>query len=191
MITTSEQTQQPCVDQLIALFNDYAQAKYQTILVKGDDEPLYIPAQTQDDVHRIVFAHGFFASALHEIAHWCIAGAQRRQQLDYGYWYVEEGRNSAQQAQFEHVEVKPQALEYLFSSACKIPFQVSCDNLNGCEVDRFAFHAQVEAQVALYLKHGLPRRAAEFLQVCIHHYQQPIYFKNQVFKAESLSLLMR
>tara|TARA_B100001094_G_C18182666_1_gene801843 strand:- start:2549 stop:3100 length:552 start_codon:yes stop_codon:yes gene_type:complete len=178
-----KERQQPDVDQLITLFNSYAQEAYQTILVKGCDEPIYIPAKTADDVHRIIFAHGFFSSALHEISHWCIAGARRRQQVDYGYWYIEDGRNTSQQQAFERAEIKPQALECLFSIACKVPFQVSCDNLNGCEVDRFAFQSRVKDQVEWYLEHGLPAQAAEFLQVCMEYYQHPVCFRNQCFKA--------
>ncbi len=53
----------------------------------------------------------FYASALHEIAHWCIAGENRCQQVDYGYWYEPNGRSEERQFEFEKVEVKPQALE--------------------------------------------------------------------------------
>ncbi|MDI8993212.1 elongation factor P hydroxylase, partial [Salmonella enterica subsp. enterica serovar Anatum] len=40
---------------------------------------IYLPADAQVPYHRIVFAHGFYASALHEISHWCIAGKARRE----------------------------------------------------------------------------------------------------------------
>src|SRR3546814_2809228 len=49
------------------------------------------------------------------VAHWCLAGAARRRQDDYGYWYAADGRDLEQQHLFEQVEVKPQALELLFS----------------------------------------------------------------------------
>jgi elongation factor P hydroxylase len=35
------------------------------------------------------------------------------------------------QSQFEDVEVKPQALDWLFCVAAGFPFNVSCDNLEG------------------------------------------------------------
>jgi len=82
----------------------------------------------------VIFAHGFYASALHEVAYWCIAGEKRRQLVDYGYWYCPDGRDIQTQHQFENVEIKPQALEWLFCVASDFPFNVSCDNLQGdCE----------------------------------------------------------
>jgi len=161
----------------------------QTLLVAGDSEPFYVPAGafppeqaqwlqaqgvTEQAYHRIFFAHGFYASALHEIAHWCIAGAQRRQQFDYGYWYAPDGRDAAQQAAFEQVERKPQALEWLFADAAQFEFQVSVDNLSGIEVDRQAFTAQVAAQKQRYLQQGLPARAAQFRAALAAFYQTPV-----------------
>ena len=52
-------------DWLIQLFNTLF-ADQQVILVRSNDEPEYFPAQN-DKPARIEFAHGFFASALHEI----------------------------------------------------------------------------------------------------------------------------
>ena len=112
---------------LIEVFNQLF-AQYRVILVRGAGEPEYIAPQGSQPA-RIEFAHGFFASALHEISHWCIAGTQRRTQNDYGYWYAPDGRDEAQQRLFEQVEIKPQALEALFSLATERPFRVSQDNL--------------------------------------------------------------
>lgn len=103
---------------------------YQTILVRGSGEPEYLPA-TASQPAKIQFAHGFFSSALHEISHWCIAGAARRLLPDLGYWYAPDGRNAEQQRQFEQVEIRPQAVEWLLHMACNLPFQVSRDNLSG------------------------------------------------------------
>ena len=50
---------------LIHLFNTVF-TKQQVILARSDGEPEYSPAQDQQPA-RIEFAHGFFASALHEI----------------------------------------------------------------------------------------------------------------------------
>lgn len=146
------------ITDLISLFN-HTFASYNTRLVKGEGEPIYVPGSSACDFHRIEFAHGFYASALHEVAHWCIAGEKRRQQVDYGYWYRPDGRDAQQQAEFELVEVKPQAIEWFFSVACGLGFKVSTDNLNGVPVDRFAFQNKVLAQVALYLQTKLPQRA--------------------------------
>ncbi|WP_339880129.1 elongation factor P hydroxylase [Pseudidiomarina gelatinasegens] len=169
--------------QLIELFHQCFYHDYKTRLVAGTDEPYYQPAQTQpaqtqpahtpEDDHQIVFAHGFFASALHEIAHWCIAGEQRRQQFDYGYWYEPDGRSAEQQAEFEHVERKPQALEWLFSLCAGVPFQVSVDNLGGIEVSRNEFTKAVQEQLHHYIINGLPPRAETFARALADYYQQP------------------
>ncbi|WP_110657929.1 elongation factor P hydroxylase [Salinicola halimionae] len=147
------------IEDLMVLFDGVFLASYRTRLVRGDEEPIYLPADARHEFHRIVFAHGFFASALHEISHWCIAGASRRQREDYGYWYEPDGRDSGRQTDFERVEVAPQALESLFSEACDKPFQVSVDNLDGVEVDRRAFNVKVEARAIRYRSEGIPLRA--------------------------------
>jgi elongation factor P hydroxylase len=148
------------VDQLIDIFNSLFAQSEKTVLVRGQEEPVYIPADEHCDYHQIVFAHGFFASALHEIAHWCIAGNQRRLLLDYGYWYAPDGRTKKQQAEFESVEVKPQALEWMLSKSCNKPFRVSIDNLSGEECDTGPFKKAVLLQVHRYcLEGGIPSRA--------------------------------
>jgi elongation factor P hydroxylase len=164
-----------CVQDLIRLFNAWAKPNHQTELVLGGDEPIYLPATPEQPWHQIVFAHGYFSSALHEISHWCIAGAKRRQLVDYGYWYEPDGRCEQQQQAFEQVEVKPQALEWLMALACGVPFEVSCDNLNGsAPVDRFAFQDKVSLQVLAYLEHGLPPRAQEWIETCRTFYQTDV-----------------
>ncbi len=157
---------------LIRLFADCFYDRYNTRLVKGAEEPLYIPAHAGCDYHAIVFAHGFFSSALHECAHWLLAGKARRLQMDYGYWYVPDGRTLAQQQEFEQVEVKPQALECILSQACGYPFQFSYDNLNGEIADNDAFIARVQQQVSVYQAHGLSARAARFYRVLQSFYQE-------------------
>ena len=112
---------------LEALFAQTFAAQYNTVLCGGAEEPLYQPGAP----HRIVYTRDYFRSALHEVAHWCVAGEKRRQLPDYGYWYAPDGRDAAQQRAFEQVEVRPQALELLFCEACGHPFSVSLDNLEG------------------------------------------------------------
>ena len=73
---------------LINLFEQCFYISHNTKLVKGKDEPIYIPKTTEVNYHQIVFAHGYYASALHEIAHWCLAGDARRLLEDFGYWYL-------------------------------------------------------------------------------------------------------
>lgn len=153
---------------LIELFNKTF-AAYQTLLVRGEGEPLYLPA-TGSRPAQVIFAHGYFASALHEIAHWCLAGEARRQLEDYGYWYCPDGRDAKQQALFEQVEVKPQAIEWGLTLAAGRNFQVSTDNLNGVTPNRAGFQAKVHQQALLYLKQGFPKRAQIFIEVLHRHY---------------------
>ena len=130
----------------------------------GDlDQPVYEPANTHRVSHQIVFAHGYFASALHEISHWCLAGKARRLLADFGYWYRPDGRSQHQQAEFEKVEVKPQALEWLFSLASQRVFVASADNLAAEAIDDLVFRLAVSAQARAYLTQGLPPQAAELL----------------------------
>lgn len=124
-----------CVD-LIDLFNGVFLGSHDTCLIGGADEPEYRPADTESAYHRIIFRQDYVSSALHEVAHWCIAGQSRRLCLDYGYWYVPDGRSQKEQSLFEQVERKPQALEWIFSRAAGVRFRVSEDNLDiGVDAD--------------------------------------------------------
>lgn len=152
------------VPELIALFDSTFYNQYNTRLIRGNSEPIYLPAGQGKPYAQIVFAHGFFSSALHEIAHWCIAGEQRRLLEDYGYWYCPDGRDEAQQKAFENVEIKPQALEWAFTHAAGRKFSVSTDNLNGAEPDREGFTAAVKEQLMVYIEKGFPTRAQTFIE---------------------------
>src|SRR3990167_9984648 len=105
-----------CQD-LIEIFNGLFEQSEATTLIGGSDEPMYLPADQDNPFNRVIFTYDYYASALHEIAHWCLAGDARRKQVDYGYWYFPEGRTAEQQMLFENAEVKPQALECIFSQA--------------------------------------------------------------------------
>lgn len=139
--------------------------KLHTRLRGGADEPLYQPALEQGNPHVLYYRADYFASALHEVAHWCIAGAARRLQVDFGYWYAPDGRSGAAQQAFEVVESKPQALEWYFAKACGYRFRVSADNLEGVSgelPDVSGFRRQVYEQALGWQRDGLPGRAAEF-----------------------------
>lgn len=148
---------------LIRLFNDEFRQTDNTILVRGEDEPIYLPADQEHPCHRVIFARGFYASALHEVAHWCIAGAERRRLVDYGYWYRPDGRNAEEQAEFERVEARPQALEWAFSIAAGFRFHVSADNLSGLPVDLAAFRRRVYRELCNYAERGFPPRGQRFM----------------------------
>lgn len=175
-----------CYHDLIRLFDGQFADSHNTRLLKGDDEPVYLPADGQVPYHRIVFAHGFYASALHEIAHWCLAGYDRRLLEDYGYWYCPDGRNEEQQAEFERVELKPQAIEWAFCIASAKDFKVSTDNLNGVEPDRVAFRNKVQDQALIYLNKGFPQRARQFITALQGFYGTPpltpLHFMSEVRK---------
>lgn len=159
---------------LITIFNQTFFADYQTKLELGGEEPIYLPADEQTPYHRIIFARGFYASALHEIAHWCVAGPQRRLLEDFGYWYEPDGRSAKVQAEFERVEIRPQAYEWIFAQSAGFPFTVSCDNLNGdIEPDRLAFMHKVHQQVLVLLKQGLPLRVKRLSDALRQHYARP------------------
>jgi len=155
-------------DDLIRLFNDLFCRRYRCQLVRGESEPLYCPAMGPDDFHLLQFAHGYFASALHEVAHWCIAGEQRHRQIDFGYWYLSE-RDSRQQAEFEAAEVAPQALEWIFSDAARFEFRASQDNLE-LSPDPAPFLERVRQAKAECLVNGLPERAAQFRRALTDFY---------------------
>lgn len=141
------------VDWLILHFNQWF-AHYNTVLVRGDDEPEYF-APTDHSPAKIVFAHGFFASCLHEISHWCVAGKKRRQLDDFGYWYVPDGRNANQQQLFEQVEIVPQAIECLLSLSCGKKFRVSQDNLFAdFDTSGSTFAKDVQAQAIKFWQTG-------------------------------------
>lgn len=154
-----------CASRLQNVFDRCFSVPENTLLCGGAAEPFYAPAAGPGEPHRLYYREDFFASALHEVAHWCIAGPARRLLPDFGYWYAPEGRDAGQQAAFEAVEVAPQALEWCFATACGYRFQVSTDNLaaeRGAPADHRAFKAAVCREALRRASQGLPPRAARF-----------------------------
>lgn len=149
------------VSDLISLFDHCFFSGYHTILVGGAEEPVYLPS-LDNNPHRIVFTRDYFASALHEVAHWCVAGEARRRLQDYGYWYAPDGRSAEQQAEFERLEIKPQALEWMFSTACLARFRVSADNLNSGLVASDSFKNRIAQQAQIYCLNA-PERPTSFI----------------------------
>lgn len=146
---------------VIQAFEGCFYAEYQTRLEAGAEEPFYrAPKGGQDGM--IHFRHNYLRSALHESAHWCLAGLKRLKLDDWGYWYEPDGRNLEQQSLFYKVEVKPQAIEMAFCEALRIPFEVSVDNLGGPQGPAQDFAISVEKQHLIYKKEGFPKRAEVF-----------------------------
>jgi hypothetical protein len=177
-------------DQLIKIFNRLFIERNNTCLAHSHDEPIYLPADSQYPHHRILFAHGFFASALHEISHWCIAGEERRLLVDFGYWYEPDGRSAEKQREFEQVEVKPQAIEWILTKACGRSFNISTDNLNGeaqaIAAGRAAFAENVVKQAKIYLLNGLPERADVLKQALLDYYQPNTLLDSDQFQLNEL-----
>jgi len=144
------------------VFNRCFRERYRTRLQGGADEPCYQPAGAAGEDHVLYYRANYFASALHECAHWCIAGRRRRQLRDFGYWYRPDGRDPSQQAAFESVECAPQALEWFFARACGYRFRISVDNLDphgGALPDTSSFARRIHAQALHWQRNGLPGRA--------------------------------
>ena len=158
----------PCqkLQLITSLFSSEFEVSFNTILIGGADEPLYLPATADGQCCRIFYRQDFISSALHEIAHWCLAGGRRRLLEDFGYWYQPDGRSVDQQAVFEAAETKPQALEWMFAVACGHTFRVSADNLEGLRNDGPSdiFRQGIVDQAKSWCEaEKLPPRAAVFL----------------------------
>lgn len=145
---------------IINSFNTSFKSDHKTILVGGAEEPFYQPRDTEDACSIVFFREDFISSALHEVAHWCLAGRERRKVADYGYWY-EPHRDEIAQNKFEEVEVKPQSIEWILSTAAGASFCVSADNLDlQVHCDR-AFREKVQLTTKNYLLSGLPKRVGQ------------------------------
>ena len=144
----------------IDALNERVLVHFNTRLVGGYTEPFYKAATKHEDA-ELRFTRDYVRSALHELAHWCVAGRERRQQDDYGYWYEPDGRSEAQQRLFFQAEIRPQAIEKHFCDALGIPFSVSVDNLGTAPLAGVEdFSRAVEQCHADYALHGLPARAS-------------------------------
>ncbi|TXS95908.1 elongation factor P hydroxylase [Parahaliea maris] len=166
-----------------------------TRLIGGAPEPEYIPAGEPGPggpvgYHRLYYREDYFASALHESAHWCIAGPGRRLLRDFGYWYAPDGRNPEQQAAFQQVEVAPQALEWCFARACGYPFRVSLDNLEGGEAARSqhaTFCDQVTTAANTRVGRGMAPRAARWFDALSAEFGTGVRLSDLLFRRDELA----
>jgi elongation factor P hydroxylase len=171
---------------LIRLFNELFVPSMQTCLCGGSDEPIYMPASADQDMNKIYFTQDYCASALHEIAHWCVAGFNRLGLIDFGYWYAPDGRTAEQQSEFERVEIKPQALEWIFSVACGLRFRVSADNLAQGLGPSTRFKQAVAEQARIYCQVGLPGRAATWAMALANYFEVADPFNPSLYHCEFL-----
>lgn len=159
------QDQPEALELILRSFHRAFQRSLGTLLIGGAREPLYIPSSPSFSWHRIFFVGSSVSSALHEVAHWCLAGSVRRQCVDYGYWYFQEGRSADQQIEFAKAEVRPQALESIFHAALGLAFEVSLDNFTSdAWMARDAFRREVASAAHNMMERGLPPRAGLFLE---------------------------
>ena len=147
-----------------------------TLLCAGAREPLYEPWSVHASKRgpaRIHYREDYAASALHEVAHWCIAGSRRRELVDYGYWYAPDGRDAEQQREFMRVEARPQALEWCFSRACGLPFRLSFDNLDcpPSAAEHRVFREAVLGAARSFARGGMPPRAERFFEALCRAFQ--------------------
>lgn len=166
MSTTFEKS----VTHLQGLFSELFRESEHTILVKGSGDPLYLPVSNERPFAEIQFAHGFFSSALHEIAHWLIAGKDRRLLEDYGYWYRPDGRTREQQEAFESFEARNQGLEWILSIAAGHSFHVSSDNLDGDWQGGQRFAEKVRTNALAHIANGLNGRTKIIVDALIDTY---------------------
>ena len=125
---------------IAACFNRCFGHSRQVRMIGGALEPLYLPA-AEGRLAELYYREDFAASALHEAAHWCIAGHRRRLQMDFGYHYEAPPRSKAGQQRFFSLEIRAQALESIFTRAAGLEFRPSADNL---EADLTVFSAALE-----------------------------------------------
>jgi elongation factor P hydroxylase len=172
------------------VFAECFSRRWHTRLAGGASEPYYEPAASGRGFHMLYYRSDYFASALHETAHWCIAGDRRRQLPDFGYWYAPDGRDPQQQLAFEAVEAGPQALEWLFSLACGYPFCISVDNLGapgGVIPDSGPFRQQVLSRARLWQQQGLPQRAELFFSALTRDFGTGVQLQHVDLDLASLS----
>jgi len=160
----------PIAERIASTFNRTFARSHRTVLMLGGDEPLYEPAH-DGGCARIVCNRDYPASVLHEAAHWCLASAQRRRQVDYGYWYVPPPRSKEIQQRFLAAEARNQALEALFARAAGLEFRVSLDATGDVGSDAVGFAREV-AELAERIDAGrLPVRAERFRSALLREFR--------------------
>ena len=159
----------PAIDAkaLEALFYRLFGVSENTRLQGGADEPFYRPC-SEGEPAVIFYRLDYVRSALHEVAHWCVAGKARRGLPDYGYWYSPDDRDGTQQQAFFAVEARPQALEKWFCEALGLDFKPSIDNLSLqlSESSIAAFNQRVSDHYTILQSAGGRGRAGQFYRGC-------------------------
>jgi elongation factor P hydroxylase len=145
------------LQEIITIFDNLFEKSERVVLRGGYEEPFY-KAPSEDECGEIRFTKDYISSALHEVAHWCVAGTKRRKIDDFDYWYTPDGRNEKQQKVFFQVEVMPQAYELCLSLAAEVNFNISADNLGGINFPIESFKNNVLKKVEELLDNNLRGR---------------------------------
>lgn len=173
--------------QIKTVFEQIFGQTYHIQLLGGAEEPLYLPAAPPDQpCNHLIYTRDYAASALHEIAHWCLASEEQLQQKDWGHWYVPDGRNAEQQRTFQRAEAKVQAVEWMLSIAGGLPFRESSDNLSGEPVDDEWFKDQIHQQALRFCEQGFPERAELLFNAFAAASGQTLILSKTLFKREAL-----
>ncbi|XPE56836.1 elongation factor P hydroxylase [Shigella flexneri] len=135
----------------------------------------------------LVFAHGFLASALHEIFTRVSPVKQKREQVDFGYWYCPDGRDAETKGQFEDVEVKPQAFDCVVARGGGFRSTLAATTWKVTLNRTIVFQRRVHAQVMTYLTRGIPSRPATLWTTQLLPYAEPLTAETIAMAGKSLS----
>jgi len=171
-----------------AVFEQQFRESHRVELKGGGREPLYLPAGNPQEYHQVIYTLDYPASALHELAHWCLASNEQLQLRDWGHWYVPDGRGVEQQQRFQRVEARVQALEWILSVAAGRSFRESSDNLGGEVVDQQHFKEAIYQQVLIFCERGLPPRAAQLAQTFAQARQKEFKLLPESFSPKTLGV---
>lgn len=174
-------------EQIKVVFEKEFGSSHNIILCGGAEEPVYLPAGPTQAVNQLFYTRDYPASALHELAHWCLASLQQLAQKDWGHWYVPDGRSAEQQRTFQRVEARVQAVEWALSLAAGRPFRESSDNLSGECIDDEPFKDAIYAQALRFCEQGLPGRAAQLFDAFAHSRAEPLVFSANLFVRNALN----
>ena len=172
-------------EQIKAVFEQEFGWRYNIELQGGAEEPLYLPAE--DRANQLLYTRDYPASALHEIAHWCLATEEQLKLKDWGHWYAPDGRTAEQQQRFQRAEARVQAVEWALSIAAGHRFRESTDNLDGEYIDSTEFKNQIHDHVLRFCERGLPERAAQLCHAFARRRRQPLVLSPALFARETLN----
>jgi elongation factor P hydroxylase len=172
-------------EQIKAVFELEFGLSHRVCLNGGAEEPLYLPSEHQPN--QIIYTRDYPASALHEIAHWCLASAEQLKLKDWGHWYTPDGRGAEQQRRFQRAEARVQAIEWALSVAAGRPFRESSDNLSGEYIDDMAFKDQIHGHILRFCDRGLPERAGQLFDAFVKTRRENLVLSAALFHRQALN----